>query len=82
MDRKDKFSIDINNGYVCSGDSIILGSAILDGQPVAGAQVKVIPVLFIRIQIKKAHHDFPWVCQALDIPVNLRDHRFKQGSIG
>lgn len=41
MDRKNKFSSDINNGYACSGDSIILGSAILDGQPVAGAQVKI-----------------------------------------
>jgi len=41
MDRKDTFATVINNGYTCNGDSIILGSAILDGQPVAGAQVKI-----------------------------------------
>ena len=41
MDRKEVFTSEINNGYACSGDSIILGSAILDGQPIAGAQVKI-----------------------------------------
>jgi hypothetical protein len=41
MDRKDSFATHINNGYTCSGDSIELGAAILDGQPVAGAQVKI-----------------------------------------
>jgi Predicted ATPase len=41
MDKKEKFLADINNGYACSGDSIVLGSAILDGQPIPGAQVKI-----------------------------------------
>jgi hypothetical protein len=41
MDRKETFAAQINNGYACNGDSIILGSAILDGQPIAGAQVKI-----------------------------------------
>jgi uncharacterized protein len=41
MDRKDAFTAEINNGYACSGDSIVLGSAMLDGQPVAAAQVKI-----------------------------------------
>ena len=41
MDRKAAFAEQINNGYACSGDSIVLGSAMLDGQPIAGAQVKI-----------------------------------------
>ena len=41
MDRKESFTTQINNGYTCVGDSIILGSAMLDGQPIAGAQVKI-----------------------------------------
>jgi uncharacterized protein len=41
MDRKAAFAAQINNGYACSGDSIVLGSAMLDGQPIAGAQVKI-----------------------------------------
>jgi DNA helicase HerA-like ATPase len=41
MDRKATFAAQINDGYACNGDSIILGSAILDGQPIAGAQVKI-----------------------------------------
>ena len=41
MDRKEAFAEQITNGYACSGDSIVLGGAILDGQPVAGAQVKI-----------------------------------------
>ena len=36
MDRKEKFASDINNGYACEGDNIVLGGAMLDGQPVAG----------------------------------------------
>jgi hypothetical protein len=31
MDKKAAFTTIINNGYACSGDSIILGSAMLDG---------------------------------------------------
>jgi uncharacterized protein len=41
MDKKEKFAADINTGYACDGDSIVLGGAILDGQPVPGAQVKI-----------------------------------------
>jgi DNA helicase HerA-like ATPase len=41
MDRKETFAAHITNGYACNGDSIILGGAILDGQPIAGAQVKI-----------------------------------------
>ena len=41
MDRKAAFTALINGGYACSGDSIILRSAILDGEPVSGTQVKI-----------------------------------------
>jgi len=41
MDKKEKFAADIKAGYACNGDSIVLGGAILDGQPVPGAQVKI-----------------------------------------
>src|SRR5512133_2412052 len=41
MDRKEAFTAHITDGYACNGDSIVLGGAILDGQPVAGAQVKI-----------------------------------------
>jgi uncharacterized protein len=41
MDKKAAFTATINDGYACKGDSIILGGAMLDGQPVAGTQVKI-----------------------------------------
>ena len=41
MDRNETFTAQINNGYACVGDSIILGSAMLDGQTVTGAQVRI-----------------------------------------
>lgn len=41
MDRRSDFTNLINAGYACNGDSIILGGAILDGEPVAGTLVKV-----------------------------------------
>lgn len=41
MERKDVFTTQINEGYACKGDSILLGAAILDGAPVSGTQVKV-----------------------------------------
>jgi uncharacterized protein len=41
MDKKIAFSAYIKEGYTCSGDSIILGCAILDSQAMSGAQVKV-----------------------------------------
>lgn len=41
MDRKTAFLTQINEGYTCKGDYIALGGAILDGEAVAGAVVKV-----------------------------------------
>lgn len=41
MDKQSSFINQINAGYVCNGDSIILGVAMLDGKPVSEAQVKV-----------------------------------------
>ncbi|MBP1223471.1 helicase HerA-like domain-containing protein [Flavobacterium sp. 1355] len=41
MSRKENFIQDINNGYLSKGDSIILGGAILDGEPLGEAHVKV-----------------------------------------
>jgi len=41
MSRKENFIQDINNGYLSKGGSIILGGAILDGEPLAEAHVKV-----------------------------------------
>jgi DNA helicase HerA-like ATPase len=41
MDKKETFTAYINDGYACQGDSIILGGAMLDGQPVSGTKVQV-----------------------------------------
>ncbi len=41
MDKKEKFSEHINEGYACKGDSIILGGAMLDGEPLGNALIKV-----------------------------------------
>ncbi len=41
MDRKEMFTAHINDGYICKGESIILGGALLDGNPLANAHVKV-----------------------------------------
>ncbi len=41
MDRKNSFTDLIGKGYTCNGDSIILGAAMLDGQPVPEAQVRI-----------------------------------------
>lgn len=41
MDRKTSFTETIKNGYACKGDHIVLGAAMLDGEPVAEAQVKI-----------------------------------------
>lgn len=41
MNNKDNFIQDINNGYLSKGDSIILGGAILDGEAIAEAHVKI-----------------------------------------
>ena len=37
----ENFTADITNGYTFKGDSIIMGTAILNGQPVPNAQVKI-----------------------------------------
>ena len=41
MDRKTSFLTQINEGYTCKGDYISLGSAMLDGEVIADATVKV-----------------------------------------
>src|SRR5512133_678107 len=41
MDRKTAFSELINNGYACMGDNILLGAAMLDGEAIGNAQVKI-----------------------------------------
>ena len=41
MNKKDNFIQDINNGYNAKGDSIILGGALLDGEAIAEAHVKI-----------------------------------------
>lgn len=41
MDKKESFLAYINEGYSCKGDAIVLGGAMLDGQPVAGTKVQV-----------------------------------------
>ncbi|SHL22433.1 helicase HerA-like domain-containing protein [Flavobacterium saccharophilum] len=41
MNKKDNFIQDINTGYLSKGDSIILGGAMLDGEAIAEAHVKI-----------------------------------------
>ena len=41
MNIKENFTSKINEGYASKGDSLILGGAILDGEPLADAQVKI-----------------------------------------
>lgn len=41
MERRKAFTELINKGYQCSGDHIVCGAAILDGETVADAQVKI-----------------------------------------
>jgi DNA helicase HerA-like ATPase len=41
MGRISAFTEAINKGYECKGDNIILGSAILDGEPVTGTNVRI-----------------------------------------
>ncbi|MFV7235397.1 helicase HerA-like domain-containing protein [Flavobacterium sp. ZB4R12] len=41
MSRKNDFIQDITNGYISKGESIILGGAILDGEALADAHVKI-----------------------------------------
>lgn len=41
MNKKENFIQEINSGYSAKGDSIILGGAILDGEAIAEAHVKI-----------------------------------------
>jgi uncharacterized protein len=41
MNKKETFCAQINAGYACKGDSIILGGAILDGVPLTDTLVRV-----------------------------------------
>ncbi|WP_347050789.1 helicase HerA-like domain-containing protein [Flavobacterium olei] len=41
MNIKENFITDINLGYSCKGDSIILGGAMLDGEPLTETHVKI-----------------------------------------
>ena len=41
MDRTEQFRQTINEGHTFKGDHIVLGAAMLDGQAVADAQVKI-----------------------------------------
>lgn len=41
MIKTDTFLKHINDGYTCKGEYIALGSAILDGEVISDAQVKV-----------------------------------------
>jgi DNA helicase HerA-like ATPase len=41
MNRTEVFSAQINDGYSCKGENIVLGGAMLDGQTVPGTQVKI-----------------------------------------
>jgi len=41
MNKKEEFFAYINEGYSCNGDHIILGGAMLDGEPIPDAHIKV-----------------------------------------
>ncbi len=41
MSKKDEFLSQINEGYACKGDFIILGGAMLDGEAIPDAHIKV-----------------------------------------
>jgi uncharacterized protein len=41
MNKTEAFKSNINEGYSCKGDSILLGCAILGGEAVAGTEVKI-----------------------------------------
>jgi hypothetical protein len=41
MSKKDEFFSHITGGYSCKGDFIILGGAMLDGEPLADAHIRV-----------------------------------------
>ncbi|GAA4043553.1 hypothetical protein GCM10022388_05800 [Flavobacterium chungnamense] len=41
MSKKDNFIQHINEGYTSKGESLILGAAILEGEPIGETQVKI-----------------------------------------
>ena len=41
MDRLKSFTTAINEGYTCKGDSIVIGSAMLDGETIGDAHVRI-----------------------------------------
>lgn len=41
MTKIEQFKEELSKGYTLKGDSIILGSAKLDGEVLAGAQIKI-----------------------------------------
>ena len=41
MDKKEAFKAVINEGNACKGDAIVLGGAMLSGEPLADAQVRI-----------------------------------------
>jgi len=41
MSKKDEFFSHITGGYACKGDFIVLGGAMLDGEPIADAHIRV-----------------------------------------
>ncbi|MDZ7635454.1 MAG: helicase HerA-like domain-containing protein [Bacteroidales bacterium] len=41
MSRRDDFFSHISDGYACKGDFIVLGGAMLDGEPIADAHIKI-----------------------------------------
>ena len=41
MSRKEGFLKQINDGYLSKGESLILGGAILDGEALADAHIKI-----------------------------------------
>lgn len=41
MSKTDKFKQHINDGYTFKGDSLVIGGAILNGEPVEGTQIKI-----------------------------------------
>ncbi len=41
MSRKEDFFSHISEGYTCMGDFLVLGGAILDGEPIADAHIRI-----------------------------------------
>jgi len=50
ISKADDFKQHINEGYTFKGNSLIVGAALLDGEPIEGAQVKI-PLKTLNRQI-------------------------------